>query len=109
MSTITHKAPFEERFVKYGEEYELIKDYAERIICKINYNEAHRASWDCSPYGRLVDHVLMNLDYSLSKLHTLTEMLERFPKSGNRFSEKKRGENKELEPFVAAEAKQKRL
>jgi len=27
-------------------------------------------------------------------------MIERFPKSGNRFLDKKRGENKDLEPFV---------
>jgi len=27
-------------------------------------------------------------------------LLERFPKSGNRFSDKKRGENKDLERFA---------
>jgi len=33
--------------------------------------------------------------------------LERFPKSGNRFSDKKRGEDKDLERFAAADAKAK--
>jgi len=32
--------------------------------------------------------------------HMLTKGLERFPKSGNRFSDKKRGENKDLERFA---------
>jgi len=77
MSTITHKAPFEGRFVKYGEEYELIECYAEKIINDIKNHEARRDPWDCSPYGRHGDRILERLDYSLSKLHILAELMRK--------------------------------